>query len=180
MAERRQDIPDVRIENAKVMFRNFAGASKTFNPIGDRNFCVFLPDDIAQKMERDGWNIKWLTSKQNEPPQAMIAVKVSFGNYPPNIVLVSDGMMSKLTEDNVNLLDFAELQRVDLILRGYRWDVRGQQGIKAYLKTGYFVLVVDELAKKYSNAIDTAQEAIGGCGKCDVCDGSCGGGLPPQ
>ena len=67
---------------------------------------------------------------------------------------------------------------MDLILRGYEWGpIQGQTGIKAYLKTGYFVLVVDELAKKYSQALDTAQEAIGGCGKCDICDGACGGGL---
>lgn len=168
---------EVRIDNARVMFRNFAGAEGNFNPAGNRNFCVFLPDDIAQSMERDGWNIRWLTSNEDRPPQAMVSVKLNYGNYPPNVVLVSDGKMSKLSEDNVNVLDFAEFEQVDLILRGYTWEVQGKTGIKAYLKEGYFVLVVDELAKKYSKALDTAQEAIGGCGDCDICDGSCGGGL---
>ena len=59
--------------------------------------------------------------------------------------------MSKLSEENVNVLDFAEFEQVDLILRGHEWGpIQGKSGIKAYLKTGYFVLVVDELAKKYS------------------------------
>ena len=107
----------------------------------------------------------------------MISVKVAFGNYPPKIVLVSDGKMSQLTEENVKVLDFAELAQVDLILRSHNWKVSGRQGIKAYLKSGYFVLVVDELAKKYSNSIDSAQESIGGCGNCDICDGDCGGGI---
>lgn len=168
---------EVRIDNAKIMFRNFAGASKNYNPAGNRNFCVFLPDDIAESMERDGWYVRWLNSREGEAPQAMISVKLNYGNYPPNIVLVSDGKMSKLSEENVNVLDFAELEQVDLILRGYTWEVQGKSGIKAYLKEGYFVLVVDELAKKYSNSLDTAQEAIGGCGGCEVCDGNCGGGL---
>ena len=169
---------EVRIDNAHVAFKNFSGAEGKYNPAGNRNFCVFLPDDVAQSMERDGWNIRWLNSREGEPPQALITVKLNFGNYPPNVVLVSDGKMSKLSEENINVLDFAEFEQVDLILRGYKWGpIQGQTGIKAYLKTGYFVLVVDELAKKYSQALDTAQEAIGGCGNCDVCDGTCGGGL---
>ena len=168
---------EVRIDNAKVMFRNFAGAEGKYNPAGNRNFAVFLPDDIARQMEADDWSIRWLDSRDGEPPQGFVSVKVNFGNYPPNIVLVSDGKMSKLSEENVNVLDFAEFEQVDLILRGHEWEVQGKSGIKAYLKTGYFVLVVDELAKKYSQAIDSAQESIGGCGDCDVCDGYCGGGL---
>lgn len=168
---------EVRIDNARVAFRNFAGAEGKFNPAGNRNFCVFLNDDVAKAMERDGWNVRWLNSREDEPPQPLISVKLNFGNYPPNIVLISDGKMSRLTEETVNVLDFAEFEQVDLILRGYTWEVSGKKGVKAYLKSGYFVLVVDELAKKYSNALDSAQESIGGCGDCAVCDGHCGGGL---
>lgn len=149
---------EVRIDNAKVMFRNFAGAVGNYNPLGNRNFCVFLSDDIARKMEKDGWNIRWLNSREDEPPQAMVSVKLAFGNYPPSIFIVSDGKVSKLSEANVNLLDFAELEHVDLILRGYTWDVQGKSGIKAYLKEGYFVLVVDELAKKYATPKDNEEE----------------------
>lgn len=168
---------EIRIDNARIAFKNFSGAEGKFNNAGNRNFCVFLTQEIAEKMEADGWNIKWLNSYPDEPAQPIIQVKVNFGNYPPNIVLVSDGNMTRLTEENVNILDFAELEQVDLILRGYEWNVSGNSGIKAYLKTGYFVLFVDELAKKYSQSLDTAQESIGGCGDCDICDGSCGGGL---
>lgn len=178
MANTKKEKLEVRIDNARVAFRNFAGAEGKFNPAGNRNFCVFLPDDVAKSMERDGWSIRWLDSREGEPPQALVAVKLNYGNYPPNVVLISDGKMSKLSEENVNVLDFAELEQVDLIIRGYEWGpIQGKSGIKAYLKTGYFVLVVDELAKKYSQALDTAQESIGGCGTCDICDGSCGGGL---
>ena len=169
---------EVKIENAKIAFRNFAGAEGKFNPAGNRNFAVFLDDDIAKQMEKDGWNVRWLTAYQDEAPQAMISVKVSFGNYPPSINLVADGKMTRLDEHNVNTLDFAELDQVDLIIRGYTWSVSGKSGVKAYLKTGYFVLVVDELAAKYAMEFDSAQEAIGGCGDCDICDGGCGhGGL---
>lgn len=168
---------EVRIDNARITFRNFSGAEGKFNPAGNRNFGVFLTEEIAAQMEADGWNVRWLEGREDEKPQPLITVKLNFGNYPPNVVLVSDGKMSRLTEENINVLDFAEFEQVDLILRGYRWEVSGKQGVKAYLKTGYFVLVVDELAKKYSQALDSAQESIGGCESCDVCDGHCGGGL---
>ena len=177
MAKNRSEQLEVKIENAKIAFRNFAGAEGKFNPAGNRNFCVFLPDDVARQMEADGWNIKWLNSYPDEPPQGMINVKVSFGNYPPTMMLISDGKMTQLNEHNVNVLDFAELETVDLILRGYTWSVSGKTGVKAYIKNGYFVLVVDELAKKYSGSLDSAQESIGGCGDCEACDGHCGGGL---
>lgn len=168
---------EVRIDNARIGFRNFSGAEGKYNPAGNRNFAVFLPTDVAEKMEKDGWYVRWLNSNPEEPPQAMISVKLNFGNYPPNIVLVSDGHMSRLDEKSVNTLDFAELENVDLIIRGYSWEVQGKSGVKAYLKSGYFTLVVDELAKKYEGVLDTAQGAIGGCEACDICDGHCGGGI---
>lgn len=178
MKKKRRQQLEIKIENARITFRNFAGAEGQYNNAGNRNFSVFLDDDVAKQLEADGWNVRWLNSYPDEPAQAIINVKLNFGNYPPNVVVVSEGKMTRLDEHNVNVLDFAELETVDLILRGYEWNVSGNSGIKAYLKTGYFVLVVDELAKKYADTLDSAQEAIGGCGECgDICDGHCGGGL---
>ena len=148
---------EVRIDNAKIAFRNFAGAEKKFNPAGNRNFAVFLSEADARQMDAAGWNVRWLNAYQDEEPQGMISVKLNFGNYPPNINLVADGKMTRLDENTVEALDFAELEQVDLILRGYTWNVSGKSGVKAYLKTGYFVLVNDELGKKYSNMVDTSK-----------------------
>ena len=60
---------EVRIDNARVVFRNFEGAEGKFNPAGNRNFCVFLPDEIAKDMERDGWSIRWLDSREGNLPR---------------------------------------------------------------------------------------------------------------
>jgi len=163
----------VTIYNAKIMFRNFSGEETQFNPKGNRNFCIFLEDDIAKDLESKGWTIRWLNSRENDPPQPMISVKVAFGNSPPTIVLISEGRKSKITEETVNILDWAELETCDVILSPYTWNVRGQTGVKAYLKSMYATLKVDELAKKYDYN-EGADAAIGGCGDCDICDGSCG------
>jgi len=164
----------VTIYNANLMFRNFSGEETQFNPKGTRNFCIFLDYSVAEKMEKDGWTIRWLDPKDpQDPPQPMISVKVAFGNFPPNIVLISEGRQSKLTEENVNILDWAEIETCDVVLSPYTWSVRGQTGVKAYLKSMYVTLRVDELAKKYDYH-ESAEDAIGGCGKCEVCDGACG------
>ena len=165
MEKKKKERLEITLENARITFRNFAGAEGKFNPAGNRNFCAFLDTDVAKEMEAEGWTIKWLDSYEDEPPQAIVNVKLNFGNYPPNIVLVSNGKLTRLDESTVNVLDFAEFQQVDLILRGYSWEVSGKKGIKAYLKTGYFVLVVDELAKKYGDDMNMGDDTISGADK---------------
>ena len=129
--KKRKDKLEIRIDGARITFRNFAGAEGKFNPAGNRNFCIFLEDELAKEMEADGWSIKWLDSYEEEPPQAIVNVKMNFGNYPPNIVLVSNGKLTRLDETNVNVLDFAELEHIDLILRGYEWFIKKREKKKS-------------------------------------------------
>ncbi len=42
------------VEDARLIFRNFAGKEGQYNREGDRNFAVILPDDVAEQMEKDG------------------------------------------------------------------------------------------------------------------------------
>jgi hypothetical protein len=69
--------------------------------------------------------------------------------YPPKITLITGTGRQFLDEDTVNILDWAEFEAVDLIVRPYNWELNGKKGVKAYLKTMYVTIVEDELAKKY-------------------------------
>jgi len=143
---------NLTIENARIIFRNFSGEASKYNRRGDRNFCVLLDNDIASMLKNDGWTIRYLKPRdEDEAPQAYMQVKVSFENIPPQVILVTKKNKKALDDTNVEMLDWAELERVDLIIRPYNWSVEGKSGVKGYLKTGYFTIVEDEFAERYED-----------------------------
>lgn len=163
---------NLTIENAKIGFRNFSGKPGQFNPAGMRNFCIFLDKDIADDLKKDGWNVKELKAREEgDEPQPYLQVAVRFDNIPPNIVIVGANGKSRIDESEVGMLDWAEIENVDLTLTPYEYDFNGNKGIKAYLKKMYVILELDPLEAKYADIKDSAQNAVGGCGNCDICDG---------
>lgn len=157
---------NIRIEGAVIRFRNFSGKEGKFNPAGRRNFCVLFDPieqkELVEKLISDGWNIRWLTPKdESEDDIPYISVSVSYDNIPPKIYIVTKKKKTLIEdEDTINMLDWAELENVDLVLRPYNWEVNGKSGVKAYLKTGYFTIVEDEFADKYEDIPDSAISAI--------------------
>ena len=164
----------IRIEDARIGFKNFSGKEGKYNPAGRRNFCVFLETDLALRLEEDGWNVRWLEPRdEDDARQPYLSVDVSFKNFPPKIVLISSNGQTILDETSVNILDWSENKLIDLVIKPYNWDVNGKQGVKAYVESMYVTIVEDEFEKKYRNIPDSAADVIGGCGHCDACDGHC-------
>ena len=166
---------NIIIENARIAYKNFSGKEGKFNPPGRRNFCVLLDDKkLVDQLTEDGWNIRYLKPRDDqESQQAYLQVAVSFANFPPKIVVVSSNGKTVLDEESVNLLDWADIENVDLVIRPYNWDVNGKKGVKGYVKTMYAKIFEDVFESKYLDGPDSAADSIGGCGHCDECDGSC-------
>lgn len=143
----------LEIENARLVFLNFAGAEKRYNAKGDRNFCIILDEPIAEALLREGWNVKRLKPRNPEDQlgDAYIEVKVSFkGPRPPRILLITSRTRTPLTEDLCELVDMVDIQTVDVIVRPYKWEVNNKTGIKAYLKTIYVTVLEDKFEHKYA------------------------------
>lgn len=143
-------IDNIVVENARLIFKNFAGEESKFNRAGNRNFCVILDGDSAEDLRQMGWNVKALRPREDEDePTYYLQVTVAFGNFPPKVVMISGKTKTVLDEESIDTLDYAEIANVDLIIRPYHWEVNGKEGIKAYLKTMYITIEQDVFAGKY-------------------------------
>lgn len=170
---------NIVIEDARIGFRNFSGKEGKFNPAGRRNFCVFIDFDIAQTLESDGWNVRWLEPRdENEEKQGYLQVAVSYDNVPPKMLLVTNHGKTLLDDSSVHILDWAEVKNVDIIIRPYNWSMHegtknAKSGVKAYVKSMYVTIAEDEFEAKYNDVPASAIDAVGGCGNCEECDGTC-------
>lgn len=153
---------NIVVENARIGFKNFSGKEGQYNPAGRRNFCLFFDDDdLVEKLKQDGWNIRYLKPRdKDDKPEAYLQVSVSFGNYPPKIVLITSRGKTSISESEVDMLDWAEIKNVDIIARPYNWNVNGKSGTKAYLKAMYVTIEEDEFASKYEDLPDSAASSI--------------------
>lgn len=143
------------IEDAQLVFRNFAGKEDQYTRAGDRSFSVILDPKTAETMAKDGWNVKQLRGDEEEPGDYYIQVAVSYKNRPPKVVMMTSTSRTMLNEENVEVLDYADIRTADLIATAYHWDVNGKTGIKAYLQSLFVTIEEDELERKYAiNEVD--------------------------
>jgi hypothetical protein len=151
------------VDSKAIRFRNFAGKAGQYNAEGDRNFCLLLNPDDADEMIKEGWNIRFLNPKDpSDEPVPYIQIKVGFGGKgrPPKVVQVTKNGKTVLDEDTINNLDWAEIEKADIAINPYHYNVTGKQGIKAYLKTMYVTIAEDDFEDRYYDIPDSAQNIV--------------------
>ena len=126
----------LQIDDARIIFRNFAGRGSSYNREGDRDFSVVIDDeDIAEALEKEGWNVK-RKPPRNEGDDEFIFLKckVKFNDYGPRIFVVSGDNRVELDEESASQLDSIDILTCNMDIRPYDWDVNGKQGKTAYLQ----------------------------------------------
>lgn len=147
------------IEDAKILFRNFSGRPGEYNAEGERNFCVLLDPATVPEMQKQGWNVKFLRPREvGDEPQPYLQVKVQYFNKkgeavrkPPRIVIVTSRGRTDIPMELVEMVDMVDLSKVDVTIRPYDWDIKGEQGRSAYLKTIVVTIQEDPLELKYAH-----------------------------
>ena len=145
----------VQIDEARIIYRNFAGAPSKFNREGDRNFAVVIDDqDIAEALTEKGWNVKIKPPREEgDEPFMFLPVKVKFNDRGPRVYLQNSlGGRNRVTldEDTVGILDNVDIINVDLDIRPYDWDVQGKTGRTAYLQSICVTQEVDRFLDRYA------------------------------
>lgn len=152
--DERKVISNINIEGAQLIFRNFEGKPTQYNQLGNRNFGVILPDDIVDKLESDGWNVKWLKPKDDgDEPKPWLPVKVKFNPIPPIVQLITESGRIPLNEDTVGQLDWIEMVTCDVVIRPYNYPAMNGRpsGVSAYLKAIYVVPEENDFDRKYGS-----------------------------
>ena len=155
-----------QIDDARIIWRNFAGRGDRFNPQGNREFSMVIPnDEIADAFLNDmnefgaAWKVKIKAPKEEgDEPFRFMKVKVSYKGRGPKIYLITNGRKNELDEEDVHILDDIDISRVNLDIRAYDGE-DGPQGPfrSAYLQAMEVYQDLDRFAAKY---VDNDEEAV--------------------
>lgn len=138
----------LQIDDARIIYRNFAGRGDKFNREGDRNFAVVIPEEeMAAQLTDLGWNVKIKPAREEgDMPFMFLPVKVKFNGRGPNVYLQTGRNKNRLDEESVGILDDIDIVSVNLDIRPYDWDVNGKSGRTAYLQAIEVIQDVDRFA----------------------------------
>lgn len=148
------------IDDAPVMFKWFSGKETPMNRKGDRNFGLVLTQQQADELVAAGYNVKAYRPKvDGEPdmsvePQLYLKCKINFNsNKPPRVVLVTciDDVCKRtpLNEDNIMLLDGADIEKVDCKFGPY--DREESNTRTAYVDQLFVKVNLDKYDVKYND-----------------------------
>ena len=135
-SNRSNRIPKLVLKDANIIFSNFAGKETKFTPEGKRSFTVEIPNpEVVDQMKGDGWNIRVLPAREgyDEDDRYVIDVNVSYKVAAPIVELISSKGVTEIGEDEIKMLDWAEVDKIDLVINPYKYDFGGRTGIKGYL-----------------------------------------------
>ena len=135
-------LEDIEIKDARLFFTNFSGRERQYNPKGNRNFCVEIPEDLVPRLREEGWNIKHYENEERGVTYDYIQVTVRYNNIPPIIIMTCDDGDNKIrmTESMVGFLDEIDVSRFDVKIHPRKWE----RGVKAYLKRMKVVVPSEE------------------------------------
>ena len=141
----------LQIEDARIIYRNFAGIGSKYNREGDRNFAVIIPNqEIADELIADGWAVKIKPPRDDdESPFKYLPVKVKVDNRGPAAYVKSGNSVQRLNQDTIGMLDEIDIQSVDMDLRAYDWEVNGKTGRSAYLQAINVIQNIDRFGAQY-------------------------------
>lgn len=144
----------MQIDDARITFKNFAGAAGMYNREGERSFALVInSQEVADAMIKEGWNVKIKPPREDgDDPFMYLTVKVAFNDYGPNVYLQSGKNLRKLDAETAGIIDHVRIVSADLDIRPYDWNINGKSGRTAYLQSIRVTQDLDRFAEDFEDA----------------------------
>lgn len=161
-------VNDINITDGEIAYSNFAGRPTTYRPEGGvRTVTFVIPNDLAQQLIVDGWNIREQTFV-NDPerePRYLLEASFTFRTRTgqprdPKIFIVRPDSLVHVTEETADALDRADIIKVDAVLAPYYWEHGNRKGIRAYVNSLYITIKENPIDEKYRKYIEQMNESI--------------------
>lgn len=164
----RRNLPDLVLENAKILFCNFSGRERQYNDAGKKNFNVVIDEATAKDLLRDGWNVKEYVRNRGTEDEEIIhhlQVKVEFepkNPYfkPPKVVVIrgegDNEIRKSLNKLTINQLDWMKIRHVHCVIHPSQWD---DGKYSAYCVTLYAYVEGNPIEEKYGYVDDEEESA---------------------
>ena len=145
------------INDARIVFKNFAGREDKYNREGDRNFSLVIPtEEMANMLMNDvnaegaPWNVKIKPPRdEDDTPFMRLPVKIKYNNgRGPKVYLNTGRRTIELKEDELHRLDRIDIASVDMDIRPYDNVVNGKPYRTAYLQAIWVVQEVDRFTDR--------------------------------
>lgn len=130
---------NLKVENAVVIWTNFAGKPTAFNPAGGkRTFSLVLNEEVGEILKEEGWNVKFREPKL-EGDDTLITTEIVVNMdavRPPLVKLYTKfkgrGKETDLVGDMVGQLDNIQIENIDVVVRPYNHGRPGLYSVKGY------------------------------------------------
>lgn len=132
------------LEDVEITYKNFSGRATDHTPEGNRTFGIVIRhEDVVNEMFRDGWRLKCIPgSGESHPDVHYLPIHLWYRRLPPYVTMKNNDGNSYLSESEIYILDELDLMYADIDVVGYHWEVNGNRGVKAVLRT--LSVAVDE------------------------------------
>lgn len=163
----------LQIDDARIIYRNFAGRGDKYNREGDRNFSVIITDEsIKDELLNDvneygaAWNVKIKPPREEgETPFMYLPVKLKFREFDkngrklpkpigPDLYLRTGTNLNKIDFEDIAMFDDIDIETVHMDIRPYDDVISGKAFRSAYLQSICIVQKLDRFAARYSTNED--------------------------
>ena len=136
------------LDDVKLVKRNFSGKTDDYNDRGERTCLIVIDSVLAEQkgfdsveamvaaLQEDEWKVGWFKQKdEDDEREAFLPVKAVYGDRKqPNIYIRAGKTSTLLTDETVGSLDYAEIEKVDVILLRHFWTYNGRNGYNNYIQ----------------------------------------------